>query len=147
MHNAVALLVRFVLFCSLALLFVGCGGKGGSSSSPQPPAPPTLDAPAAACGSASCNVLISWWPSRESHVNSTGGGYRVYHSTTANFNITDPGVTTVNVPYQSGFASAPVSVELDLASGTHYIKVVAYSAFPVANSTSGVSAQQVISVP
>jgi major membrane immunogen (membrane-anchored lipoprotein) len=69
-------------------------------------------------------VLISWSANRESSVNSPGGGYRVYYSTTPGFDIST--ANFVDVPYVSGPA-APTSTILIASSGTDYIKIVAYS--------------------
>ncbi|MFP4611187.1 MAG: hypothetical protein ACLFQT_09210 [Thiohalophilus sp.] len=93
----------------LTVLLAGCGGDGGGGDST-----PTES-----------TVAVSWDANRESGVNSSGGGYRVYHSTTSGFDIGS--ADFVDVPYVSG-SSAPTSTELTLSSGTHYIKVVAYSA-------------------
>ena len=118
-----------------AVVFFGCGG--GSDSSPAPTPPPA----------ATRNVQISWSANNESRVNTTGGGYRVYLSTTSGFNITDPGVTVVDVPYVSG-ALAPTSTTVTLNSATtYYVRVVAYSAFPTANTSSAPSAQITVAVP
>ncbi len=124
-----------ILFCVLFLLY-GC--KGGSNSPAPAPSPPTP---------ATRNVNISWTANNESRVNTTNGGYRVYISTTSGFNITDTGVTTTNVPYVSG-SLAPTTATVILNSGaTYYIRVVAYSAFPVANTTSSASAQTSLTLP
>lgn len=103
-------------FALLTLLIAGCsggGGGGGGSSSTE------------------STVAVSWNANRESGVNSTGGGYRVYHSTTAGFDI--GGADVVDVPHASG--TTPTSTTLTLSSGTHYIKVVAYSALNPTGST------------
>ncbi len=116
------------------VIFFGCSGGGDSS----PPAPPPA---------ATRNVQISWSANNESRVNTTGGGYRVYISTTSGFNITDPGVTVVDVPYVSG-SQAPTSTTVTLnSSTTYYVRVVAYSAFPSANTSSAPSAQITVAVP
>lgn len=74
----------------------------------------------------SANVTLTW-ANREKDVNKTGGGYRIYHSTTsANFSLT--GLTPVDLPYVSG-ATAPRTYTFTLLPpGTHYFKIVAYSA-------------------
>lgn len=88
--------------------------------------------------STSKTILVAWSPNRETAVNTTGGGYKVYYSST------DPLVpvltsSVVNVPYVSG-ALAPTTTELtSLTSGTYYVKVVAYSARNTTGSTSAVS--------
>lgn len=80
-------------------------------------------------------VRITWDANRETAVNRSGGGYRVYYSTTNNFNIAT--ASYVNVPYVSG-ATAPTTYNLTgLLAGTHYFKVVAYSNLnPTGSSTS-----------
>jgi len=68
---------------------------------------------------------ISWTANKETAVNSAGGGYKVYYSQTAGFNVQT--ASFVNVPYQSGSAT-PNSVQLtNLTAGTWYFRVVAYS--------------------
>lgn len=69
-------------------------------------------------------MAVSWDANRESGVNSTGGGYRVYHSTTPGFDIDNADV--IDVPHASD--TTPTSTTLTLSTGTHYIKIVAYSA-------------------
>jgi len=92
----------------LALLLVSCGGGGGVS------APPSITVP----------VQISWDANRETAVNRTGGGYRVYYSRTAGFDIS--GASFVDVPFTVGPAT-PTSADLMLSSGSNFIKVVGYS--------------------
>lgn len=69
---------------------------------------------------------ISWNANRESAVNRTGGGYRVYCSIASGFEITDPGVVEHDVPWVSG-PQAPTYLDLELERDTYYFKVVAYS--------------------
>ena len=79
------------------------------------------------------SILVSWTANREQGVNQTGGGYKVYYSTTPGF---DPAsAPLVNVPWISG-PTAPVSTILAFTVGTYYIKVVAYSTL---NSTGSLS--------
>lgn len=108
-----------------AMMVAGCGGGGGGGTT-----------------STTSTVAVSWDANRESGVNSAGGGYKVYHSTTSGFSIS--GASFVDVPYVTG-PNAPTSTTLSLASGTHYIKVVAYSA--VNPSGSAASAQIAVTVP
>lgn len=91
-------------------------------------------------------VTVSWEANREERVNSSGGGYLVYYSQTSGFALDGTGVTVIDVPYASG-SSAPTSTQIDLASGTYYFKVVAYSAFPAAATSSEPSAQTSVTVP
>lgn len=98
------------------LLLSGCNGGGGSVS---------------AARSVTGTVQVSWSANREAAVNRAGGGYKVYYSTTPGFDIATASV--VDVPYASG-ATAPISTTLTLASGTYYVKVVAYSVLNAAGS-------------
>ena len=125
---------RVASFAALlaTLLIAGCGG--GSSSPPTGTTPQNV------------NVTISWSANNEKRVNQSGGGYNVYISQTSGFNITDSGVTTINVPYVSG-ALAPTSIVRNLVSGTYYVRVAAYTAFPAANTASAPSAQITVNVP
>jgi hypothetical protein len=97
-----------------ALMQISCGG-GGSDSLPLVP-PPTHT-----------TVNVSWDANREAAVNDIGGGYRVYYSNSAGFNITDTGVTIVDVPFIAP-PTAPTSINLQLRSGLYYFRIVAYSA-------------------
>ena len=125
-----------------ALLLISCGGGDGTapaSSSATPPTPPTIR-----------NVTISWNANRETAVNTTGGGYKVYYSTTPGFDITDAGVTVIDVPFVAP-PRTPTSVSVDLLSGRYYFRVVAYSAlispWGSGGSTSTPSAQISVLVP
>jgi hypothetical protein len=99
---------------------------------------------ASACSSAlafyeylgiSPTVRVSWTANRESAVNRIGGGYRVYFSTTNNFNVAN--ASYVDVPYVSG-ASSPTSYDFTgLMAGIYYFKVVAYSSLNPPGQTSG----------
>lgn len=91
-------------------------------------------------------VTISWDANNESRVNTSGGGYKVYYSQNSGFSLADDGVTAIDVPYAGGGA-APTSTQVDLSSGTYYIKVVAYSAFPAPDTSSQASSQISVSVP
>lgn len=97
----------------------GCGGGGGGGTTATVPPVPS-------------SVLVSWTANRETAVNGPGGGYKVYSSTTAGFNIASANV--IDVPYAAGAAAAPTSTTLSLLTGTHYIKVIAYSTLNPAGS-------------
>lgn len=127
--------------CSFVLLLfivsltqVSCGG-GGESENP----PPTIR-----------TVNISWGANRETAVNTEGGGYKVYYSTKAGFNISDAGVTEVDVPYVAP-PLVPTSITLQLESGQYYFRVVAYSALTppwgFGGTTSAPSGQVSLVVP
>lgn len=95
-------------------------------------------------------VQVSWTANKETAVNSTGGGYRVYYSTTSGFNTAT--ASYVDVPYAGG-ASTPTTANITgLMVGTYYFKVVAYSSMNQPGQTSGgstsaASAQFQISLP
>lgn len=94
-------------------------------------------------------VQVSWNANREKAVNSSGGGYKVYYSTSPGFNLT--AATVVTVPYVSG-ALSPTSLTLsNLLIGTYYFKIVAFSALNPIGGTSGStslpSAQFSVSLP
>lgn len=100
----------------------GCGGDASGSATPAV-------------------VQVTWTANREAAVNSAGGGYRVYHSSMAGFDIAAAKV--LDLPFVSG--SAPTSTKLTLPSGTHYIRVVAYSALNPGGSAA--SAEVAVTVP
>ncbi|BAU50255.1 hypothetical protein SVA_3721 [Sulfurifustis variabilis] len=115
-------------------LLAGCSGGGGGSAGGGDPS-------LAVAGVG--NVRVSWAPNRETAVNGPGGGYRVYHAPSPDFAL-DGAEGVVDVPYASG-ARAPTAAILSLPSGTHYLKVVAYSTI---NPTgSGPSAEIAVVVP
>ena len=111
-HRKLPVLLLLLVFP--ALLQNSCGG-GGSDSSPLTP-PPALR-----------TVNVSWNVNRETAVNTTGGGYKVYYSTSSGFDITDTGVSVVDVPFIAP-PTAPTSISLQLRSGLYYFRIVAYSA-------------------
>jgi len=120
---------------------LGCGGGGGGGTNGSGGAP-------AFSGTTpqSLNVTINWSANKELRVNQAGGGYNVYISQTSGFEITDGGVTVINVPWISG-ALAPTSQMQSLASGVYYVRIAAYTAFPVANTSSTASSQITVNVP
>ena len=83
-------------------------------------------------------VNISWSANPETAVNLSGGGYKVYYSSNSGFNISDSGVTEIDVSYISG-PTAPTSTQVQLIPGTYYIRIVAYSALNAPSSTGGSS--------
>lgn len=98
---------------------------------------------------ASPTIAVSWNANKEKAVNSAGGGYRVYYSTTSGFN---PGTASyVDVPYVAG-ATAPTTTNLtNFMAGTYYFKIIAYSALnppgQTGGSTSAASAQFQLTLP
>jgi hypothetical protein len=104
-----------------AMFAAGCSGVGSSGGSSTPVATYTL--------------LINWNANHEKAVNSAGGGYKIYYSKSSGFDVSTAAM--VNVPYVSG-GTAPTSKQItDLAAGTYYFKVVAYSALNPPGGTSG----------
>lgn len=128
LHTALAL----AIVATLTLALGGCGGGNTIS-----------------CRTKACTVTVSWTANRETAVNSPGGGYDLYYSTTPGFNISS--VTPVNIPYAASTSSTPTSATLNLFSGTYYFKIVAYSALNPpggsSGSTSTPSAQQSLTLP
>jgi hypothetical protein len=87
-------------------------------------------------------VTVSWTANREAGVNNIGGGYTLYHSTTPGFSL--EGAESVDLPYESG-STAPTSTTLAMLTGTHYIKIVAYSALNPAGGPA--SSQLTVTAP
>lgn len=119
-------LLLALLFGLLTVTLTACGGGGGGAT-----------------------VQVSWAANRETAVNGTGGGYKVYSSKTAGFDVAT--ASSVDVPFTSG-PTAPTSTTLrNLSTGTYFVKVVAYSALtpPGGNrgSTSAPSAEISVLVP
>lgn len=132
MHNLNHTLSRATSLVAIltTLMLISCGGGGGSN-----PPPPTGTTPQ------TLNVTISWAANNETNVNQAGGGYHVYISQTSGFNIGDAGVTKITLPYTS------TSTVQALDSGTHYVRVVAFSPIPAADTTSEASSQITVTVP
>jgi len=121
-----------------AMLQISCG-NGDSGTPSTTVSPQTIRA-----------VNVSWSANRETAVNTPGGGYKVYYSVSSGFDITDAGVTVVDVPFIAPPA-APTSISLQLVSGQYYFRVVAHSALIApwgsGGSMSAPSAQIALSVP
>ena len=104
----------------ITVILTSCGGSSGGGGG-------SGDASGDGNGGGSVitkTVTISWNANLESAVNSTGGGYKVYYSTTSGFAIGS--AISVDVPYTSG-SYAPTSTDISLEPGTYYFKIVAYS--------------------
>ncbi len=129
---------HLALVVLLAIPQFSCS-KGDGSTPAADPAPATIR-----------TVTISWNANRETAVNVPGGGYKVYYSTVSGFDISDTGVSVVDVPFVAAPA-APTSTSLQLASGRYYFRVVAYSAlnspWSSGSSSSVPSAQLSLLVP
>jgi len=123
-------LIALLIFS--ALMQISCGGGDAN-------VPSTIH-----------TVSISWNPNRETAVNTTGGGYKVYYSTSSGFSISDAGVSMVDVPFVAPPA-APTTTSLQLATGRYNFRVVAYSALTPhggsGGSTSTPSNQIALTVP
>lgn len=81
-------------------------------------------------------VQISWNANPETAVNQSGGGYKVYYSSNSGFNISDGGVTEIDVPYSSG-ATAPTLTQVQFLPGTYYIRIIAYSVLNAPGTSGG----------
>lgn len=111
-----------LLLMSLTLVFVtACGGGGGDTAAPV---------------TSFSTVQISWNSNPETAVNQSGGGYMVYYSSNSGFDISDTGVTEIDVPYSSG-ATAPTSTQVQLLPGTYYIRIIAYSVLNAPDTSGG----------
>jgi hypothetical protein len=92
-------------------------------------------------------VNVSWAANRETAVNSTGGGYRVYYYQTSGQSLSC--ASFVQVPFVSG-PTAPLSTSLSLPSGTWYVRVVGYSALNApgnVGASSAPSSEVTVAVP
>jgi hypothetical protein len=114
----------FFLLCFVFTLSA-CSGGGGT---PPVTLPPVTPPPVTHLR----NVTLSWLANHESAVNRSGGGYRVYYSSTPGFALAS--VQPIDVPWTSG-AHAPTTTTASLLSGSnYYVKVVAYSSLNTAGS-------------
>jgi len=72
-----------------------------------------------------CTVTVSWDPNPEAAVNAAGGGYRVHYAETSGLPLAQTQVFTVQ--YDPATNRTPATVDLALAAGTWYVRVVAFS--------------------
>ena len=113
-----------IVACALVALATCSGGGGGGGGSGGG----STGGGGTTCGTIGTgDIVVSWTENRETGVNATGGGYKVYYSTNSGFAITDLGVTEVDVPYVSGPTAPTTTTLTSLSPSTYYIKVVAYS--------------------
>jgi hypothetical protein len=71
------------------------------------------------------NITVSWNRNHAKSVNTIGGGYRVYYSSSS---VINGSTSFIDVPYVSGEAT-PVTAKLPaLSAGSYFVSVVAYSA-------------------
>ena len=121
-----------------ALGLVGCNPSGvypvsGTAGLNENPTTPSIP------GNGSGGVHVSWDANRESGVNSAGGGYRVYYSSTGSITA---GTPFVNIAFAAG--TTPTTADLTgLTPGNYTISVLAYSA---ANPTGSVSTETTVVV-
>ena len=108
--------IHFLLIMLSVFILTACGGGGG--------------------GASTRTVQISWDSNPETAVNRIGGGYKVYYSSNSGFNLSDAGVTEIDVSYISG-STAPTSTQVQLLPGTYYIRIIAYSALNAPPGTTG----------
>lgn len=80
-------------------------------------------------------VQVSWTANRESAVNKSGGGYRVYYSRISGFSTGT--ASYYDVPYIAGPLSPVTTTLTNLLIGTTYFKVSAYSSLNTPGSTLG----------
>lgn len=148
-------ILRVGLMSACLLLLYGCRQSSielpaGQTSPSMSPIPTPSSGPIVPGGTFTGTLRVNWTANREKAVNMAGGGYRVYYSTSANFNIAT--ASFVNVPYVAG-ASAPTTAAITgLSANTrYYIKVVAYSALNppggATGSTSSPSAEFTVQIP
>ncbi len=71
-------------------------------------------------------VTLAWTPSRETGVNSAGGGYQVAIS----------GQPTIHVPFTSGL-TAPTATVIALQTGTYTVTVSAFAALDSQGGSTG----------
>ena len=135
LHKATTL-HNFVYFILAISLLAGCKGGGGEST-------PGVDNTACTGPTSVTRTVSVSWQNNDTATNESGGGFRVYAGTTANFDIN--GATPVDVP--SNGTTTPRSVMLTLPSGRHYIKIVAYSAYGGTSNTSLPSTEVNVCVP
>ena len=133
-QHEIARLTAWATTLSTLFLLACGGGGGGGGSTTSGTTPQTL------------NVTIHWAANKELRVNQSGGGYKVYISQTSGFNIDDSDVITLDAPWVSG-TQAPLSKVQALTSGTYFVRVAAYTSFPVSNTSSEASSQIRVSVP
>jgi hypothetical protein len=121
-------------YLALLSLVSSCIGdsKTATISVSATPSPTATSTP---CSGGSYNILVSWSANREKAVNTTGGGYLVYYSTTTPVNTST--ATSVDVPYVSGSTSPTSKTITGLSCGTWHFRVVAYSAIHPSGSSSG----------
>lgn len=95
-----------------------------------------LKNPGGSTTTGSGSITVTWDENRDSGVNSSGGGYRVYYSRTANV-ATASNPNVVDVPFSIAPSAPTQTIISNLAKGDWYIKVVAYSAYNPHNVSGG----------
>ena len=104
----------------------------------------------ASCGggssrsSSSREVTVSWNANGDHVVNTSGGGYTLYYSQQADFDVSS--ASKVDVPYVSG-PTAPISTKLMLSGGdVWYVSVAAYGILNGSTKSSDPSAKIAVNV-
>ncbi|MFL5815659.1 MAG: hypothetical protein ACJ763_18970 [Bdellovibrionia bacterium] len=128
---------------SKSITFTTSPSTSNSSGSPSSPSPPSN------CSGGPYNILVSWTANREKAVNTTGGGYKVYYSTSTPVNTSS--ASNVDVPYVSGSSTPSSRLITGLTCGTWHFRVVAYSALhpsgSLVASRSADSSEVTVTVP
>lgn len=126
--------MRGLLYSVLGLALAACGGGGGGGGAGGSDSTTAMTTVTVNPGA----VVINWDANRESAVNRTGGGYRLYRGSTSTFDT----ATIVDIPHP-----APPQAALSFAPGTYYIKVTAYSALNPAGSAASPITKLVVANP
>lgn len=141
--------------CFRLLLTILCVRSLAACSASTDPAPTPSTTPSETAArdcvlpTGAKSVTLHWTANRESAVNRTGGGYRVYVCDYSGFSLSRAIVK--EVPYVSGL-TAPTTLQLTgVDSGNLYVRVVAFSALNAPSSTAGsasaASSQALVVVP
>lgn len=122
----IVVLQRILTSVSIPLIFIitatliGCTNDGLTS--------PITPTPTPRAGPGSESATVTWTANRDTGVNSTGGGYRVYYANASGV-ATAGNTQVVDVPYVSGPTAPTTATISNLGAGDWYIKVVAYSSY------------------
>lgn len=106
---------------------------------------PSTGVASVSLGLGNLTTNLNWNPSRETNVNRSGGGYRLYYQVNQGVNITK--APYVLVGFNSGSQSPTALTLAGLAAGTYYFKIVAFGSTKVTNSSSVESAELSVSLP
>lgn len=133
----------FPVIALSGIILPGCGGGGGGEDPPMvaPSSSVVIDVEC----TDPCSVLLSWDANREKAVNSAGGGYKIYYSTDSDFQITDSGVTIIDIPCTPPDPLPTFKSIAFPSKGTWYVRVAAYSSLN-GGSTSAPTAVKIVKV-